>query len=306
MLRFVVARILQFPLILAIIYLVTFLLCWIAPGSPFERSERKLTPEVELSLRRQYHAETWYGFLVYYPVRMVQGDFGPSFNFPGYNVGDIIGKTLPVSAKVGLVAMIIAIFGGTLIGTIAAVYRSRPPDWVSLTVALAGVSLPSFVVAALLRAIFAFHWQIFPIGESDPSLRGLILPGLALSLLPMAYITRLTRVSMIDILSSDFIRTARAKGLSRVRVIFKHALRNAILPVLSYIGPATAVTMTGSFVVETVFQIPGMGGYFVTSVQYRDQTMILGVVMVYSTLLLALNLIVDIAYTVVDPRISVS
>lgn len=306
MLRFVVARILQFPLILAIIYLVTFLLCWIAPGSPFERSERKLTPEVELSLRRQYHAETWYGFLVYYPVRMVQGDFGPSFSFPSRNVGDIIRETLPVSAKVGLIAMMIAVVGGTLIGTIAAVYRSRPPDWVSLTVALAGVSLPSFVVAALLRAIFAFHWQLFPIGESDPSLRGLILPGLALSLLPMAYITRLTRVSMIDILSSDFIRTARAKGLSRVRVIFKHALRNAILPVLSYIGPATAVTMTGSFVVETVFQIPGMGGYFVTSVQYRDQTMILGVVMVYSTLLLALNLLVDIAYTVVDPRISVS
>jgi oligopeptide transport system permease protein len=133
----------------------------------------------------------------------------------------------------------------------------------------------------------------------------LILPGVALSLLPMAYITRLTRVSMIDILSSDFIRTARAKGVSKASVIFKHALRNAILPVLSYVGPATAVTMTGSFVVETVFQLPGMGTYFVTSVQFRDQTMILGVVMVYSALLLALNLLVDVAYTIVDPRISV-
>jgi oligopeptide transport system permease protein len=304
-LRFVAIRILQFPLILAIIYVVTFLLCWIAPGSPFQRTERQLSPQVEQSLRRQYHAETWYGFLFYYPLRMVQGDFGPSFNYPGRNVGEIIKETLPVSAKVGLLAMLIAIVLGTFIGTVAAVYRGRPPDWLSLTIALAGVSLPSFVVAAILRALFAFKWEFFPVGETTPTFSGLILPGLALSLLPMAYITRLTRVSMIDILSADFIRTARAKGVGKASVIFKHALRNAFLPVLSYIGPATAVTMTGSFVVESVFQIPGMGSYFVTSVQSRDQTMILGVVMVYSALLLLLNLVVDVAYTVVDPRISV-
>lgn len=305
MVRFITFRILQFPLILAIIYVVTFLLCWVAPGSPFQRSERPLAPQVEESLKRQYHAESWYGFLLYYPTRMVQGDFGPSFNFPGHNVGQIIAETLPISAEVGLAAMLIATICGTFIGTIAAVNRGRSFDWFSLTVALVGVSLPSFVVAALLRAVFAFHWQVFPVGEDPPSLGGLILPATALALLPMAYITRLTRVSMIEILSSDYIRTARAKGIGRWRVIFKHGLRNAILPVLSYIGPATALTMTGSFVVETVFNLRGMGGYFVKSVEARDQTMILGVVMVYSTLLLVMNLLVDISYTLVDPRIRV-
>ena len=306
MARFIGFRILQFPLILAIIYLVTFSLCWIAPGDPFQRTERPLPPQVAESLRRQYHAETWYGFLIYYPQRMLHGDFGPSFNFPGRSVGQIIKDTLPVSATIGLIGMAIAVWMGTLIGTIAAVYRSRPPDWLSLTVALIGVSLPSFVVAALLRAVFAFKWTIFPVGTWNWKVSEMLLPGAALSLMPMAYITRLTRVSMIDVLSSDYIRTARAKGLSRVKVIFKHGLRNAILPVLSYVGPATAITMTGSFVVETVFQIPGMGDFFVKSVSARDQTMILGVVMIYSTLLLALNLVVDIGYTIIDPRITVA
>jgi oligopeptide transport system permease protein len=303
-LRFIVFRILQFPLILAIIYFVTFLLCWVAPGSPFQRTERPLSPAVERRLRMEYHAETWHGFLLYYPTRMIRGDFGPSFT-EDRRVSEIIAERLPISAVVGLLAMLIAISAGTLIGTTAAVYRERPPDWMSLAVALIGVSLPSFVVAALLRAIFAFKWEIFPVGEQTPTFRGIILPGIALSLLPMAYITRLTRVSMIDTLSADFVRTARAKGLSRTRVIFKHALRNAVLPVLSYVGPAAAMTLTGSFVVEKVFEVPGMGRFFVSSVQARDQTMILGVVMVYSTLLLTLNLLVDVGYTVVDPRIEV-
>ncbi|HVT88031.1 MAG TPA: ABC transporter permease [Tepidisphaeraceae bacterium] len=306
MFRFIAFRILQFPLILAIIYVGTFLLCWVAPGDPFQRTERPLPPQVAESLRRQYHAETWYGFLVYYPIKMIQGDFGPSFNFPGRSVGQIIKDTLPVSATVGLIAMLIAVIVGTFIGTLAAVYRSRAPDWISLTVALVGVSLPSFVVAALLRALFAFEWDWFPVGSWTWSPKEMVLPAVALSLLPMAYVARLTRVSMIDTLSSDYIRTARAKGVGRLKVIFKHALRNAVLPVLSYIGPATAITMTGSFVVETVFQLPGMGDFFVRSVEARDQTMILGVVMIYSSMLLALNLLTDIGYTFVDPRISVS
>jgi oligopeptide transport system permease protein len=303
-LRFILLRILQFPLILAIIYVITFLLVWVAPGDPFQRTERPLPPQVQESLRRQYHAETWYGFLLYYPTRMVVGDFGPSFTW-SQSVGRIIAEKFPVSATLGLLAMLIATLFGTLIGTIAAVYRSRPPDWISLLIALIGVSLPSFVVAALLRAIFAFKWYLLPVGTWNWSPAEMILPSTALSLLPMAYITRLTRVSMIDILSSDYVRTARAKGLGRWRVIFKHALRNAFLPVLSYIGPATAMTMTGSFVVETVFQLPGLGDFFVKSVTARDQTMILGVVMVYSSMLLALNLLVDVGYTIVDPRIRV-
>ena len=179
-------------------------------------------------------------------------------------------------------------------------------DWISTAVALAGVSVPSFVAAALLLSVFAFGLGWLPFSDWDWRFSQMILPAVALSLLPMAYVTRLTRVSMIDTLSADYVRTARAKGLSRFKVIAKHALRNAVLPVLSFIGPAAAGTMVGSFVVEKVFNIPGLGREFVTSVQNRDQTLILGVVMVYSVLLLSLNLLVDIAYTLVDPRIEVS
>lgn len=303
MFRFIAIRIAQFPLILAIIYLVTFLLAWIAPGSPFER-ERPLPEHVQRALAERFNAGSWQQFLTTYPVRMLQGDFGPSFTYEGRSVGDIISAGLPVSVTLGLLGMLIAIVFGVTIGTLAAVRQNGVLDWISLTIALIGVSIPSFVVAALLRTVFTYWWPIVPLGQWDWSLQRMILPAIALSLLPMAYITRLTRVSMIDVLSSDYVRTARAKGLSRFKVIAKHCLRNALLPVMSYIGPATAATLVGSFVVEVVFQIPGLGEFFVRSVQARDQPMILGTVMVYSVLLLSLNLLVDIAYTVVDPRIA--
>ena len=200
--------------------------------------------------------------------------------------------------------MIGAIFG-MLIGTLAAVYRGGAFEWMSLSVVLVGISVPSFVTAALLLSIFAgaLHW--FPIGGWG-SFRDMILPALALALAPMAYIARLSRVAMIDVLSCDFVRTARAKGLSRPMVIWKHCVRNSFLPVLSYLGPAAAATLTGSFVVEKVFSIPGLGQHFVNSIQNRDRTLILGTVMVYSIFLLVFNLLVDLAYALVDPRIDVT
>lgn len=401
MLRFLFFRLLQFPLILAIIYLATFLLAWVAPGSPFEK-DRKLPAQTKAYLEEKFHASSAGAFLTYYPWKIITtGDFGPSLNYAEFTVNDILRKSLPVSISLGLVAVAIALVSGVLIGTVAAVKRDGPLDWISLGVALIGVSVPSFVAASMLLIGFSFQWKLFPLGgwpsgpeyalvpvsspartaalagahpklrealehpstyfDASPKrdakgnvvgvelteragvlideletqtnfdwdllyerttdyyrlqpqwfatirsyFRHLFLPAIALSLLPMAYITRLTRVSMIDVLASDYVRTARAKGLSRPAVIFRHCLRNAFLPVLSYIGPAAAATLVGSFVVEKVFNIPGMGDYFVRSVLNRDQTLILGTVMVYSVLLLSLNLLVDVMYSVVDPRIELS
>jgi len=212
---------------------------------------------------------------------------------------------LPVSLTLGLFAMTIATVIGTTVGTLAAVRRDGPIDWISLAMSLLGISVPSFVIAALLLIVFAARLKWFDIGGWG-SFSDMLLPGFALSLAPMAYIVRLTRVSVLDTLGHDYVRTARAKGLSRASVIWKHVLRNAFLPVLSFLGPASAATFTGSFVVEQVFNVPGLGRHFVNGVLNKDQTLILGTVMVYSAFVLGLNLLVDIGYCVIDPRIDVT
>ncbi len=305
MFRFIAARLIQYPLVLAVIYLLTFALVWVAPGSPFE-NERKLPEDVKVRLKKDFHAEHWYTFLAYYPRRLITtGDFGPSLEYHEWSVNDVISTSLPVSITLGLLAMVIAAFAGVIIGTLAAVRRGGMFDLFSLVIALVGISLPSFVTAGLLLIAFCVRLRWFSIGGWR-TLGDLAMPALALSLAPMAYIARLTRVAMLDTLGSDYVRTARAKGLSRGAVIWKHCLRNAFLPVLSFLGPAAAATLTGSFVVEQVFNIPGFGQHFVNSVKNRDQTLILGTVMVYSAFLLTLNLLVDLCYAVVDPRIDIT
>ncbi|WP_428940882.1 ABC transporter permease [Fontivita pretiosa] len=300
--KIILYRLLQFPVILGIIYLLTFLLVWVAPGSPFE-TERAIDPVVLESLRKQFHADSAWTFLTWYPRKIITDfDFGYSLFYKGWTVNDIIGSSLPISIALGLCALTIALLVGVFIGTLAAVRRGGVLDWASLSVTLVGISLPSFVTAAILLLAFSYFTRLLPPGGWG-GIEHLLLPSLALSLAPMAYIVRLTRVSMLDVLGADYVRTARAKGLSRNLVIWKHCLRNAFLPVLSFLGPAAAATLTGSFVVETVFNIPGLGQHFVNSVRNRDQTLILGVVMVYSVFLLTFNLLVDIAYTLVDPRI---
>jgi oligopeptide transport system permease protein len=297
-------RLLQFPLVLAVIYLLTFLMAWVAPGDPFT-NEKNLDPIVKENLKRRFHAESATKFLMYYPYQViVHGDFGNSMFYKEWSVTDIIKSALPVSVTLGLVAMLIAVTFGVTIGSLAAVNRGGAFDWASLSLALVGISLPGFVVAAVLL-IFAWWSRSFPIGGWG-TYKDLILPGIALSLGPMAYIARLTRVSMLDTLGADFVRTARAKGVSKHLVVWKHCLRNAFLPVLSYLGPATAGAMTGSFVIEQVFNIPGLGQHFVNSVLNRDRTLILGVVMVESAFILAFNLLIDIAYAWMDPRIDLS
>lgn len=305
MLKFIAIRLLQFPLILAVIYVLTFALAWMAPGSPFEQQDRKLDPIAAETLKREFHAETWYKFLGYYPLQLAQGNFGPSMRYHGWTVNGILKSALPVSISLGLFALVLATFVGVGVGTLAAVRRGGVFDWLSLSVALIGISLPSFVAASLLLIAFSVEIPLFPVGGWGRP-QDLVLPGIALSLIPMAYIARLTRVSMLDVLGNDYVRTARAKGLGRTAVIWKHCLRNAFLPVLSYLGPAAAVAFTGSFVVEKVFDVPGLGQHFVNSVRNRDQTLILGTVMVYSLFLLSFNLLVDIAYAFIDPRIDVT
>ena len=304
--KLIAYRLLQLPLILAIVYVITYLLVWVAPGSPFA-GERNLDPAVEASLKHTFHAESAWAFLGYYPWQIIRhGDFGPSMQYKEWSVNDIIGASLPVSVILGMFAMGVATVVGIAVGTLAGVRRGGFIDWLSLSVALIGISVPSFVVAALLLILSAsdVFRGFFAIGRFERPI-DLLLPGLALSLAPMAYIARLTRVSMLDVLSSDYVRTARAKGLSKAYVIWKHCLRNAILPVLSYLGPAAAMTLTGSFVVEKVFNIPGLGQHFVNSVLNRDQTLILGVVLVYSAFVLVFNLFVDLLYGIVDPRIQI-
>jgi oligopeptide transport system permease protein len=278
----------------------------VAPGSPFA-GDRKLDPIVEQTLKEKYHATSAWTFLGYYPFRALHGDFGPSLINKEWGVHEIILTSLPISVALGTCALVIGTIAGVTIGTLAAVNRGGVLDWFSLTLALVGISIPSFVMAALMlitSSAPAFQgW--FAIGQFNRPADA-ILPSLALSLAPMAYIARLTRVAMLDVLGSDYVRTAKAKGVSKTWIIWKHCLKNAFLPVLSYLGPAAAVTLTGSFVVEKVFNIPGLGQHFVNSVLNRDQTLILGVVMVYSLFLLSFNLIVDVAYTLIDPRIDLS
>jgi oligopeptide transport system permease protein len=306
MTRFIVGRLLQIPLILAVIYLITFLLAWVAPGTPFGNDEKPMDPLVKAELLTRFHADHWYAFLGYYPQRLLlHGDFGPTMSYQGWSVNDVMRAALPVSISLGLLGLTIAFIGGSAIGVLAAVRRGGVFDWLSLAAALVGISVPGFVAAGVLIVVFSdtLHW--FP-SAGWGSLRQMVLPGVAISLLPLAYIARLTRAAMLDVLGSDYVRTARAKGLGAYHVIWRHAFRNALLPVFSYLGPAAAGAMTGSFVVEYIFNIPGLGQHFVRGVQNRDQTLILGTVMVYSALLMGLNLLVDVGYALVDPRIDVT
>ncbi len=306
MTRFILWRVAQFPLVLLAIYLLTFAMAWAIPGSPFGDDSRKLDPAAKLQLERQFHADTAGGFLVnYLPQLVLHGDFGPSLTYTGWSVADVLRGSLPISITLGLFGLTIATVGGCALGTAAAVGRGGPVDLLAIGVSLLGVSLPAFVTAGLLVALLSDQLHLFP-GGGWGTFKQMILPAVALSLAPLAYIAQLTRVALLDVLGEDYVRTARAKGLPRWKVVWHHGFRNAVLPVFTYLGPAAAAALTGSFVVELVFNIPGLGQHFVNAVKNRDQTLILGTVMVYSFFLLGLNLIVDVGYAFVDPRIDVS
>ena len=297
-------RIVQVPLILWAVYTLTFLMVIAVPGNPFEHEGgRNISPVIEMGLRQRYGMEDNWQFYWRYLGRLCRGDLGESLHYKDWTCNQIVRDSLGVSVVLGTVALVIAIVGGVTLGVIGAVRRYGLADYMTLGVAVIGISVPSFVVGAALLMLLAVRVQIFPVGGwGEPS--QVVLPAITLALPFMAYIARLTRLGMLDVLGSDFLRTARAKGLPESRVIGKHALRVAVLPVVSFVGPAAAAVLTGSFVVEKVFNVPGLGQHFVNAVINRDQMLILAVVTLYSGLILVFNLLVDLTYTWLDPRIS--
>ena len=305
MLNVLVKRLLWGIPVLWLVLTLTFFLLRAAPGGPFDQ-ERELSPEITDLIAQKYQLDqplvNQYGA---YLQAMVQGDLGPSFQYADYSVNQLIALGLPVSLQLGFYALCLALLLGTLLGMVAALYANQWPDLVAMITAVVGISTPNFVIAPMLIMWLAVSWQWLPVGGwSGGHWTYVVLPVVTLSLPYIAAIARLVRGSLLEILHQPFIRTARAKGMSPSAVIFKHALRPALLPVVSYLGPAAVGLMTGSVVIEQIFGIPGMGRYFVQGALNRDYTLVLGVVLVIGVMMLLFNLLVDLLYRWVDPRIS--
>lgn len=284
---------------------MTFFLMQAAPGDPFIQ-EQAIPEEIMKSMRAHFGLDQpWYIQYVKYLKGIVTWDLGPSFKYEGRTVNDIIREGFPVSLVLGLEAISIALFSGIILGTIAAVRRSRWEDHIAMIIAVIGISVPNFIMATLLQYIFSMKLDLFPVARWG-TLAHTILPVLALAALPTAFIARLTRANMVEVLEQDYVQTARSKGLSTRQVILKHVLKNSLLPVITYLGPLASTILTGSFIVEKIFGIPGLGGWFVTSITNRDYTVIMGVTVFYSALLMLCVLMVDILYTLLDPRIELS
>ena len=279
----------------------------VAPGGPFS-AERNPPPEVLANINKVYHLdEPLPKQYVRYLGNMLRGDLGPSFRYKDYTVNDLIGNTMPNSLILGITALCSALVFGLLVGLVSAVKRNSAADYAAMSVAVIGISVPLFVVGPLLMLLFAIKLKWLPTSgwiTGRQGLKTLIMPALALSLPYFAYIARLSRASILEVLRSDYIRTAYAKGLSYPVVLFKHALKGAMLPVISYLGPAFAGIITGSVVIERIFLVPGLGTFFVQSALNRDYTLIMGTVVMYSIILILMNFVVDILYAVIDPRIS--
>jgi len=304
LLRYTLLRILGAIPTLLLVIALAFLMVHAAPGGPFD-DDRVLSPEVEANVTAAYHLdEPLPRQLVRYMSGLLRGDLGPSYRYPDYTVDELIGTAFPYSLKLGAMAIILALLIGVGAGTIAALRQDSLLDRSVMAFSMTGISIPVFVVAPVLVLLFAVKLQWLPAGWSGASGAGkYVLPVITLALPQIAYIARLTRASMIDVLSRDFVRTARAQGLGTATVVRLHALKPAMLPVLSYMGPAIAAILTGSVVVEEVFGIPGLGQSFVRGALNRDYTLVLGIVVFYASLIIALNLVVDILYGVIDPRV---
>ena len=305
MLKYIVRRFLFMLLSLWVIITATFFLMRLAPGNPFT-SEKKLPPEIEANLNAFYGLDQpWYKQYWDYITGIASWDFGPSFKYKSQTVNDLINSGFPVSLTLGLEALFTAVSFGVRLGVIAALFHNKWPDYGSMVIAVLGISVPSFIMATLLQYIFAMKLQIFPVALWE-SPKHTVLPALALAATPLAYIARLTRSSMLEVMANDYIKTAKSKGLSQRAITIKHAIRNAILPVVSYLGPLTASVITGSVVIEQIFGIPGLGSHFVTSIQNRDYTVIMGMTSFYSIILLVCIFLVDVAYGFIDPRIKLA
>ena len=307
MVRFIIRRLVSLIPTLFLIVTFSFFIMKAAPGGPFS-AERSVPPEVLANINKVYHLdEPLVKQYVRYLGDMLQGKLGPSFRYKDYTVNELIGNTLPNSLILGITSLCGALFFGLLVGLISAVKRNSFADYAAMSVAVIGISIPLFVIGPILMFIFAVKLKWLPTSgwiTGRQGLKTLVMPALALSLPYFAYIARLSRASILEVLRSDYIRTAYAKGLSYPTVLFKHALKGAMLPVISYLGPAFAGIITGSVVIEKIFLVPGLGTFFVQSALNRDYTLIMGTVIMYSIILIMMNFFVDILYAVIDPRIS--
>ncbi len=306
MLRYVLYRLLWLVPTLLAMAVVTFLVMHATPGSPLDpvaEGANPLSPEAQKNLAEAYGLDrplhTQFGIFL---AKAVHGDFGQSFVYKTRTVAEIMIETFPVSLLLGSMALALAVVGGVTLGILAAVYQNRSWDYVSVSVATVGVSIPNFVLAVFFIVLFSFVIPLFPTGGWG-SPREWVLPTVTLALAPMGIIARFTRSSMIEVIRSDYVRTARAKGLSERPVILRHVLKNALIPVVTLLGPMFAAVGTGSFFVESIFRVPGMGRFFVLSMTGRDYPMIMAVVLIYGAFLALMNLVVDVLYGALDPRI---
>ncbi len=300
---YILKRILLAILTVWVVITVTFFVVHLIPGGPFA-SEKAVTPEVEAALKAKYGLDKPLGqqYFTYLKDIVTKFDFGPSIKTRGRDVIDIIIDGMKTSAKLGLIAAGGALIVGVVLGAVAALRRNKLVDRIIMVVTTAFISMPSFIMGTLLLLLFAVTLNLLPANGTTTA--GLILPIITLALYPTAHITRLTRSSMLDVLGQDYIRTAKAKGVSGIKIIFGHALKNALIPVITYFGPMLAYIVTGSLVVEKIFAVPGVGRTFVSSITDRDYPMVMGTTIILASLIVVMNLIGDILYKVVDPRIT--
>jgi len=304
MLRYFLTRLAGAIPTLFVIVTLAFFLIRAAPGGPFDQ-EQTLPPEIMANLQSAYGLDqpvwTQYGR---YLGALAHGDFGPSFKYKDFSVTELIGQGFPVTLELGSIAMALALILGVPIGTFAALHHKSPADYATMSLAVVGIAIPTFVVLPFLGLLFGIYLHWLPVAGWEPgSIRHLVLPVAALALPPLGVIARLTRANMLEVLRSHFIRTATAKGLPLRAVILRHAMRPALLPVASYLAPAVASIMTGSLVVESIAGLPGIGRYMVQGALNRDYTLVMGMVIIYSTLLILMGLVVDLLYAWLDPRV---
>ena len=302
MLAFILRRLLLIIPMALLVITLTWGLVRMAPGN-FYTGEKKLPAAIEANIRKKYGLDKpWYEQYGLMMLNIVQGDFGDSLKYEGQSVNEIIGRHLPYSATIGILAFLLALVIGLTAGTIAALKQNSLFDYTSMSLAMLGLSVPNFVLGPILVLVFSFWLYWLPPARWG-GIAAILLPVFTLSAIYSAYIARLTRAGMLEVLRSDYIRTARAKGLDEKTILLRHALRGGIVPVLSFTGPALAALLAGTVVVERVFVIPGLGNIFIQAVLNRDEPLILGIVAFLSVLIMVLNLIVDIAYGFIDPRI---
>jgi oligopeptide transport system permease protein len=304
MLALLLKRMLTAIPVLLIVATLTFILVRIVPGGPFD-ADKNLPPAIVANLNAKYQLDKSVPQqYVIYLSRLAKGDLGVSYKYVNRTVRDILQEAIPVSVQLGFTALVLAILIGIPLGTLAAVNRGTWLDVTAMFISTAGISVPGFVIGAFLIFIFGVWLKVLPVALWESPWH-MVLPSLTLAFSPAAYLARLTRASLLEVLEKDWVRTARSKGLSRWSTIIKHALRNALVPVVTVLGPLTAILITGSFVVEYLYAIPGMGRFFVTAVTNRDYDLIMGTTLVFAALLIVTNAIVDVAYQILDPRMKV-